>query len=237
MHTFKMAAVRPRGVGPTVLIVPLMIAAIFAAELRAQCLPPLANYSLRLEVSPNPVESCPGNTFKVAVFAEVTPGTVEISGFGLNLKFITDVPVTVISVNPRAIGPPGGFFGSNVVGQEIAIIGGDLQGRSFKTPLVLAELLVEVGIVSAPTTWTIDFTGTASLRGSFVPLNHLVEGSTGCDVLPPLLGLRKGTVNVKTCSENFIRGDCNNNGRIRGLLGDLATRTTMTPSTSPMRCT
>jgi hypothetical protein len=124
------------------------------------------------------------------------------------------------AVNPGDIGPGSDFFAAGIDGTEVAIIGGGLAGTGFPSPVVLARIDVEVGIVSAATQWKVSFTGSAAIAGGFVPANHLVEATTGCDIQAPLLGLSLGQINVATCPDNFVRGDCNNNGRVVGLVGD-----------------
>lgn len=209
-----------------VWLFPVLIAVVTGAQLvtpesaRGQCLPPAGNYQLGFRVNPNPVQTCPGTTFTIDVVATITPGAVQISGFGLNVAIHSSSPVTILSVSPVAFTPPSGFFSSAINGQEFAAIGGDLTGASIPGPVTLARAVVATSTVPVPASWTVDFTGTTALVGGFIPFNHLVEGRTGCDVLPPLLGLTPGAINVTTCAGNFIRGDCNNNGRILGLLGD-----------------
>ncbi|MBI4606604.1 MAG: hypothetical protein HY721_31970 [Planctomycetes bacterium] len=48
---------------------------------------------------------------------------------------------------------------------------------------------------------------------------HIVVA--GCDVVAPVLSGPDGSVPIDTCSGNFIRGDCNQNGRTSGFLGDI----------------
>ncbi len=194
--------------------------AFLPASLFSQCAPPAGTYKMGFKVSPNPVSTCPGNTFTIDVIADASPGGLQLSGFGLNVAINANVPITILSVNPVAYSPPTGFFSSTINGNEFAAIGGDVTGSSIPGPITLARAIVQVSPVSAPTVWSVDFSGTTPLIGGFIPLNHLVEGSTGCDVVSPLLGLSPQNITALTCAGNFIRGDCNNNGLILGLIGD-----------------
>lgn len=187
-----------------------------ARDLPAQCTPPAGTYRMFVDPPILQVTLCPGADVVFRVKAATTPAGTNAFGFNL----VIECPGIIRRVVPLFTVSPGTGFASHVGpnGNELAAFGIANFGAG---PLMdLVEVTFRPQITGVPATADIRFGGDLALPGGIIPRDHLVETSTGCDVLPPLLGLQGARLTKNPCAGNFIRGDCNNNGSVAGLMGD-----------------
>jgi hypothetical protein len=183
----------------------------------SQCIPPAGTYGLSVSPATIPVTACIGASVSFDVIADA--GVLPIGGFGFNLAI--GAPGSVMTVTP---GPalPAGSFSFFSTASEVAGLGVIAPpGPGVVGPILLATITFDVLPVPAPATYPVTFTGGITLPSGFPVVNHIVESTSACDVLVPVLGLAGGVIDASTCPGNFIRGDCNNNGLVGGLVGDI----------------
>ncbi len=203
---------------PRIPILLGMFLALFSGEpIEAQgCIPPPGVYSMTIEPSTISATVCPDVTFSFNV--TVDPGDTTVAGFGFNIEI--GCPGRVVSIFPAFEFGGGGFITHvGPDGQTVAALG--LQGPEEPGLSHLVTIVFEPEVVGVPSNFEINFGGTLSLPSGMVPTDHVVESTTACDIVAPMLGLRGAKINLSPCAGNFIRGDCNNNGLVAGLTGDI----------------
>ena len=186
-------------------------------SLRAQCTPTPGPYQMFISPAIISTTMCPGATSTIEVRAD--PIAPQVVGFGFNIEIGT--PGTILSVIPGFNPSPGGGFTGVISGSGNAVAALGIINPGGPPLTLLATIVFEPVSLGLPTTVGITFGGTLALPNGIVPIDHLVEQATGCDVLPPTLAIVGGTLDLATCPGNIIRGDCNNNGQVVGLVGDI----------------
>ncbi|MEM7235050.1 MAG: hypothetical protein AAF517_22930 [Planctomycetota bacterium] len=189
---------------------------VSVTSLWAQCVPPAGPYRMWIDPANQSAVACPGTTITFDIV--VSGGAQSISGAGFNIEM--GVPGTITSVVP-GFNPAGGGFITHVDPTGTKLAGFAIRSPTVAPLTTVATVTYALQTVSTPGTFQILFNGTLALPGGMVPVNHVVEASSGCDVVAPILGLGGGSVRITTCAGNFIRGDCNNNGQVAGLTGDI----------------
>ena len=196
----------------------LAVAASFAlsGQLPAQCVPPAGTYSIDFDVPPSIPATCPGAVIPIAVLGSTGGGgpiqafgfTATVSGAGTILGVASGYPLSA-----------GSWFSSvvNAAGDSVSAIGA--KGISAPGLTVLAVIDYALIPTATPGTITLSFTGSTPFPGGLVPINDLVVAT--CDVVAPVLSTPGITIATIPCPGNFLRGDCNNNGLVYGVLGDV----------------
>ncbi len=218
---------------PALLLTTVMFCCVFAgdARLRAQCAPTPGTYTLEV-VFPfgSTVQSCPGNTIAIRVRANAVDGggnPLTMDAFGVNLRINagggTILSATELPGTPSAAPAQPGISGLDVgAGLSLPIPG----GAPLTGPVDILEFIFQPPVVPAggpPAIVTVDFSGTVTFTNGFIVSNHIVDTLTTCDAdltSIPSITLVPATMTIQACSGNFIRGDCNNNGKVGGSLGD-----------------
>ncbi len=194
----------------TALLVSVFVLAS-AGGSHAACPPPPGTYIMTFQQDPGGIPACPSLLSNPIDILGISTGG-SIQGFGFNIILTGNITITAIA--------PGFVVGNGAFIQNISASG--KQGTAMGFPQPGAPSLGSLAVVTLNTTgpgpYSLSFGGNLALNNGIIPVDHLTVG--GCDVdsstTPPLV-LLGGSLK---CPE-FIRSDCNNNGKTAGYVGDI----------------